>query len=258
MNVLFRLRKDMPISKAVPFKYLLYSALLSDVIPFMEDDVKSGIFSGDIKDLEDFYSDWCSMDTRQNELQKALKDLGEEGLVMFDEEGRIFLGEYRGSKFFPFEGESSLYESSLELLYESLNRYSKSKSAKDKSRSRYIKEQVEKLISKDVDNMTASDFTDLHSYMYEIYTGGELYIIRSKIEYYQTNNMLKAYDKHTVFALIVNGTLKYDFYRKKGIPTLTNVAVIKDDVFKSLTKPDEGSKEYMREMSSSISDDSGF
>ena len=30
MNVLLRLRKDMPITGLVPFKYLLYAAMLSD------------------------------------------------------------------------------------------------------------------------------------------------------------------------------------------------------------------------------------
>ena len=33
---------------------------------------------------------------------------------------------------------------------------------------------------------------------------------------------------------------------------------MKDDVFKALTKPDEGSKDYMREMTSSVSEDSEF
>ena len=107
--------------------------------------------------------------------------------------------------------------------------------------------------------MTPGDFTELHGYLYEVYTGGEIYVLRGKVEYFQTNNMLKAYDRFTVFSLIVEATLRYDKYRKKGVPTLTNVACMKDDVFHTLVRSsDEGSKDYMREMTSSINEDSEF
>lgn len=258
MNALFRLRKDMQVTELVPFRYLLYSALLSNVVPFTPDDedTKYGIFGESQQDLYDYYPEWDHADDNKNEILKALNDLGEEGLISFDDEDRIYLGEYRGKKFFTFERKNSLFDEAINLLGEELKRYGKSKSAKDKSRSRYIREQIDKLIDKGVENMTPGDFTELHGYLYEVYTGGEIYLIRNKVEHFQTNNMLKAYDKFTVFSLIVEATLRYDSYRKKGIPTLTNVACMKDDVFHALTKSDLGSKEYMRD--SSVSKDSEF
>lgn len=259
MNALFRLRKDMQITGLVPFKYLLYSAMLSDVTPYTPDDeeTKYGVFSGVQEDLYDYFPEWDHVDDRRNEVLKALNDLAEEGLIWFDEEDRVYLGEYRGKKFFTFEVKNSLFDSAMELLDRELKRYGKSKSAKDKSRSRYIRDQIDQLIDRGVENLGPGNFTDLHGYLYEVYTGGEIYILRGKVEHFQTNNMLKAYDKFTVFSILVEATLRYDTYRKKGVPTLTNVACMKDDVFRTLTKTDSG-KEYMREMSSSVSDDSSF
>lgn len=256
MNVLLRLRKDMPIAGLVPFRYLLYLAMLSEVTPFIPDDedTKYGIFSKDQLDLYDYYPDWDSEDDKKNEITKALNDLCDEGLIWFDEDDRVYLGEYRGKKFFPFEVKSSLFDDAKALMDSEIKRYGRSKSAKDKSRARYIREQIDKLIDKGVENMTPGNFTDLHGYLYEVYTGGEIYIIRNKTEHFQTNNMLKAYDKFTVFSLIVEATLRYDKYRKKGVPTLTNVACMKDDVFHALTKADADSKEYMRNEESSITD----
>lgn len=260
MNVLLRLRKDMPLVNLVPFKYLLYSAMLSDVVPFTPDDedVKYGIFAETYMDLYDRYPDWDHTDDRRNEVLKALNELMEEGLVWFDDDARVYLGEYRGKKFFPFEVKNSLFDDASELIDTELKRYGHSKSAKDKSRARYIREQIEKLTDNGVERMTPKDFTELHGYLYEVYTGGEIYIIRNKVEHFQTNNMLKAYDKFTVFSLIAETTLRYDKYRKKGVPTLTNVACMKDDVFHALTKSGEGSKDYMREMTSAINEDSEF
>lgn len=252
MNALFKLRKDMAITGAVPFKYLLYAALLSKVTVFTDEDTKYGVFSENQFDLYDYFSDWDHSDDRRNEVLRALNDLADEGLIWFDDDDRIYLGEFRGKKFFTFEVKNSLFDEALSLFETAVKRYGRSKSAKDKSRSRYIKEQVDRLIDKGVDNMTPGDFTELHGYLYEIYTGGEIYLIRGKVEHFQTNNMLKAYDKFTVFALIVEATLRYDTYRKKGVPTLTNVACMKDDVFHALTKTDSGSKDYMREMTSSV------
>lgn len=235
-------------------------ALLSDVIAYVSEDdgIKYGVFAQSTQDLYDYFPDWDHTDERRNEVFKALNDLAEDGLVWFDEEERIYLGEYRGKKFFPFEVKNSLFDTANKLLSEELKKYGKSKSAKDKSRARYIREQIDRLLDRGVESMTPSDFTDLHGYLYEVYTGGEVYIIRGKTEYFQTNNMLKAYDKFTVFSLIVEATLRYDFYRKKGMPTLVNVACMKDDVFRVLTKADSGSKDYMRDITSSVNTDSEF
>lgn len=250
----------MVVTSIVPYKYLMYAAMLSNVIPYTPkgEDIKYGIFSETQQDLYDYYPDWDHSDDRRNEVLKALNELADDGLIWFDDEDRIYLGEYRGKKFFTFEVKSSLFDEANTLLNTELKRYGKSKSAKDKSRSRYIREQIDRLLSKGVENLAPGDFTDLHGFLYEIYTGGEVYIIRGKVEHFQTANMLKAYDRFTVFSLIVEATLGYDKYRKKGVPTLTNVACMKDDVFRALTKSDSGSKDYMREMTSSISEDSGF
>lgn len=258
MNGLLKLRKDMPITGLIPFRYLLYSALLSAIEVYVEDETRYGISSLSNGDVYDYFPDWDDSDERKSEAYKALNDLAEEGLLLFDEEGRIYLGEFRGRKFFPFEAKSSIFDSALEFLNEALRKYGSSKSAKDKSRSRYIREQINRLLDKGVESMSPSDFTDLHGYLYEVYTGGEMYILRGKVEHFQTTNMLKAYDKFTTFALIVEATLNYDTYRSKGVPTITNVACMKDDVFRALTKPAEGSKDYMRDMSDSIDADSTF
>ena len=260
MNALLRLRKDMPITGLVPFRYLLYTALLSDVVPFTpeDEDVRYGVFAEPEQELYDYYPDWTHSDERRDEVLKALNDLADEGLIWFDEDGHIYVGEYRGRKFFPFEVKSSMFDEAVKVLDKAVKDYGHSKSAKDKSRSRYIREQIDKLIDKGVENIAPGEFTELHGYLYEIYTGGQVYVIRGKAEHFQTTNMLKAYDKFTVFALIVHGTLRYDEFRKKGVPTLTNVACMKDDVFHSLTKSDLGSKDYMREITSSIDENSEF
>lgn len=258
MNTLLRLHKDMVISGLIPFRYLLYTAMLSNVAVFEEDDTRYGIYGGEQSDLYDHFSDWTSEDERADEVLKALNDLSEEGLIFFDDEDNVFLGEFRGRRFFTFEQKNSLYDNAEKLLDKELKRYGNSKSAKDKSRARYIRGKIDAFVDKGIDNMRPGDFTDLHGYLYEIYTGGEIYVLRGKTEHFQTNNMLKAYDKFTTYALLVYATLDYDSYRKKGVPTLTNVACMKDDVFRSLTKADEGSKDYMRDITSSIDEDSGF
>lgn len=260
MNALLRLRKDMTIAGIVPFRYLLYTAMLSNVTIYEpeDEDTRYGIYGGEQSDLYDHFSDWTDEDIRCNEVYNSLNELSEEGLIFFDDESRIYLGEFRGRRFFTFEKENTLYEKANELLDENLRRYGSSKSAKDKSRAHYIREQIDRLKDKGIENLSPGDFTDLHGYLYEIYTGGEIYIVRGKAEHFQTNNMLKAYDKFTVYSLLVEATLRYDTYRRKGVPTLTNVACMKDDVFRELTQSAKGSKEYMRDMTSSVDEDSGF
>lgn len=257
MNALLGLRKSMPITGVIPFKYLLYAALLSNVVQYVEDDTKWGIFVETESDLYDYFPDWASSDERLDEVYNALQELADEGFIFFDDDERIFLGEFRGRKFFPFEAKTSLYSEAHELLEDSLEQFSKSKSGVCRSRSRFIRSKISDMLEKGIEKLTPGDFTELHGYLYEIYTGGEIYNLRNKVEYFQTSNMLKAYDKSTVFALLVEGVLHFDKYRKKGVPTLTTVACMKDDVMRSLTHKDAGSKEYMREMSSSTSG-SGF
>ena len=249
----------MVITSVVPFRYLLYTALLSDVAAYdADDETRYGVYRGEQEDLYDRFSDWSDADERRDEVYKALNDLAEEGLIFFDDEDRIVLGEFRGKKFFTFEVKSSMYDEAYKLYEQELKQYGSSRSAKDKSRARYIRERVNKLLANGVEEMRPSDFTELHGYLYEIYTGGEIYVLRNKTEYFQTNNMLKAYDRFTVFAILVEGTLHYDSYKKIGVPTLTNVAVKKDDIFHALSKAGEGSKEYMRDMSKAVDENSEF
>lgn len=257
MNGLLRLRKDMVVTELVPFKYLLYVAMLSSVVPYEgDDDCRYGVYSESCQDLYDYFSDWNHSDDRRNEVLKALKDLEEEGLTFYDKDGRVYLGEYRGRRFFTFEVKNSMSDYAMDFLKKEIKRYKKSSSAVTRSRGKYIEEQITELLRKGVDQLLPSDFTNLHGFLYEIYTGGEHYIVRSKIEYYQTTNMLKAYDKFTTFAIMIEAVLNYDKYRKNGIPTLTNVAYMKDDVFKALSKSsDEGSKDYMRDITSAIGDE---
>ena len=85
-----------------------------------------------------------------------------------------------------------------------------------------------------------------------------MYTLRNEAEKYQTKNILKAYDRFTTMAILIEATLHYDKYRSKGLPPLVNVASIKDDVFKAFTKADSGSKYYMRDITSVTTDDSDF
>ena len=255
MNALFRLRKDMYITSVVPFKHILYLALLSNVVPHQDEDSETryGVYGGNQADLYDQFSDWSDVKDSKDEVLQALNSLAEEGLIFFDDDdegdGLIYLGEFRGKRFFTFEIKSSMCDQAVKTLKEAIKTYGASKSAKDRSRSKFIMERLNEFLDKGIDSMTPTDFTNLHGYVYEIYTGGEIYILRNKVEQYQTKNMLKAYDRNTVFSIIVEGTLNFGKYRNTGSPTMTTVACIKDDVFSGLVKSDKGSKEYMREVS---------
>lgn len=255
MNALLRARKDFPNLGNVPFKNFIYFVLLSNVVSLEEGDVRHAVYAGDYLDLFDCLSDWADESEGTSELDKALDELEADGYISFDDDNRIYLGEFRGRKFFPFEVRSSIFDSACDLMWREIKKYGKTRSAKVVSRVSYIRSQIETSLSRGVEKMSPKDFTELHSFMYEVYTGGETYILRNKAEHFQTTNMLKAFDKHTVFALIVFGTLNFDEYRSKGLPTITNVACMKDDVFNRLNKPEKGSKEYMRNMES---DDSEF
>ena len=249
MNILFRLKKDFPIASAVEFKYLLFLAMLSNVnvVESDEDETKYAVYAGEYEDLFDFFSDWSDEEAKVDAIDKALDDLESEGYLFFDDNNTIYLGEIRGRKYFPFEVKNSLSDEACKLLKKELKRYGKSKSTKVLSRVKAITAQINGYLDTGIDRMRPSDFTELHSLLYEIYTGGETYILRSKAERFQTTNMLKAYDRFTVFAIIVFGTLNYDEFRSKGLPTMTTVACMKDEIFGELTKPNKGSKDYMRE-----------
>lgn len=234
----------MAVCQLIPFKYLLYTILLSDVLPQEdeEDDTIYGVFRFSVEELYEKYPDYDAAD-----IQDALTLLGEEGLLLF-EGGTIFVGEYRGKRFFTFEMKSCMGEDAVKRIYEAVTSYRKHKSAIAKSRAMFLKEQLDKLFVGGIDKLKASDFTELHGILYELYTGGETYKIRNQVEYYQMGNILKAYDRGTTLAVLVEAVLGYDKFRSKGVPTLVNVGFMKDDVFKSLSKsPDSGSKEYMRE-----------
>ena len=262
MNALFRLRKDMQITALVPFKYLLYTALLSDVTTYVSGDDRLGIFAKPLDDLDDYFSDWSHSDERRNVVTSALNELERDGLIYFlddsDGEQLIVLGEYRGRKFFTFERRSSFCDIALKTFDEELSKYGNSKSVKDRSRAKYIRSTFERLISEGIDKLGPGAFTEIHGYLYEIYTGGEVYTLRNEAEKFQTKNILKAYDRFTTLAILIEATLHYDKYRSKGLPTLVNVAYIKDDVFKAFTKADSGSKDYMRDITSVTTDDSDF
>ena len=246
MNGLRVVHSDMAFVGMIDLRYIIYLSLLSDVQRYCpaDEDVEYGVWASDATDVYDAFGDFDPA-----VVENALNSLQDDGLLFFGDDSRIYLGEFRGRRFFTFEVKSSLCDDAKDLLERELTAYGKSASAKDRSRSRFIRSEVEKWYDSGVDKMNPGDFTELHGYLYEIYTGGEIYNIRNKTEYFQTNNMLKAYDRMTVFALIVEGVLRYDRYRKRGTPTLTNVAMMKDDVFRSLTHKETAGKEYMRKRS---------
>lgn len=221
--------------------------LLSDVTAEVDEDMglKLAVSKYTEEDVIDYFSDWDVA-----EIVDALNGLGSEGLAEFDE-GKIYLGEFRGRKFFPYEVKSSMYDRMKEYLEDKLTTYVKT--ARNKSRAKYVKREVMQIAEK-VDKLNPNDFTELHGLLYEIYTGGEVYNIRNQVEYYQTSNILKVYDRHTTFSIIVEGTLNFEAYRKSGIPTLTFVGVCKDDIFGALTKGTSHGKDYMRTVEESISE----
>ena len=242
MNGLLRLHDDMAFVELVPFRYILYMTMLSSVLRVADDveDIDWGVCTLGVSELQDHFADWDPDD-----VEKALDELVDEGLILVEEDD-VYVGEFRGRRFFTFEVKSSMCDDAKAVLEEALTNYGKSGSVKDRSRCKYIKEELGKWYDLGVENMNPGDFTELHGYLYEIYTGGEIYNIRNKTEYFQTSNMLKAYDRLTVFAILVEGVLHYDKYSKRGMPTLTNVAMAKDNIFRGLTHKEEGSKEYMR------------
>lgn len=246
MNGLLRIRKGMPLIESVSLKHLIYVALLSDISSEdSEDSLKLAVSNIKEEDIYDYFSDWA-----EDEVYEALTALGTEGFIEFSE-GSIYLGEFRGRRFFPYEVKSSMYDRIKEFLTEKLAEYTKR--ARNKSRAKYVKKEIIHITDK-VDKLTPNDFTELHGLLYEVYTGGEVYNIRNQVEYYQTSNILKAYDRHTTFSIIVEGTLNFEAYRKSGIPTLTFVGVAKDDIFGNLTKGTSHGKDYMRTVEESISE----
>ena len=259
MNLLLRPRKDMVITTLVPLKYQLYLTMLSDITSFEEGDIKHAICSNTVEGLRDNFHEWEHIDERRDLFQKSLNELVEEGLIIVeeDEDGDeiIYVGEYRGRKVFTYEVENSLSDQAVEVIELALTKYRKSKSAVSRSRGGFLKSSFEDLMQKGIGKMGAHDFTELHGILYELYTGGEIYQLRNKVEAFQTNNILKAYDKFTTFAIITEAVLNYDTYRSKSVPTLINVGYMKDDVFRKLTNPTAGSKDYMRELED---DDGGF
>lgn len=242
MNGLLRLHSDMAFVELVPLRYILFMTMLSSV-QREEGEVEGidwGVCTLGVSELQDLFADWDS-----DEIDKAFKDLVDEGLILIEDDN-VYVGEFRGRKFFTFEVKSSLCDEAKQVLEDALARYGKSGSVKSRSRSRFIRSEIDKWYDLGVENMNPGDFTELHGYLYEIYTGGEIYNVRGKTEYFQTSNMLKVYDRLTVFAILVEGVLHYDKYSKRGMPTLTGVAVMKDSIYHGLVHKDDGSKEYMR------------
>jgi hypothetical protein len=239
----------MPITELVGLKHIIYMALLSNITSGVLDDERFAFSVLSEEDVYDYFSEWDS-----DKIYEALNELGNEGLIEFYE-GKILLGEFRGRRFFPFEVKSSIFDLSKEFLSEKLSAYTKS--ARNKSRAKYVRKEINNMVER-VQKLTPGDFTELHGLLYEVYTGGEVYNIRNKVEFYQTSNILKVYDRHTTFAIIVEGTLNFDAYKKKGVPTLTLVAVMKDEIFGALTKGISHGKDYMRVKDSAIDDDGTF
>ena len=77
MNALFRLRKDMYITSVVPFKHILYLALLSNVVPHQDEDSETryGVYGGNQADLYDQFSDWSDVKDSKDEVLQALNSL---------------------------------------------------------------------------------------------------------------------------------------------------------------------------------------
>lgn len=251
MNVLFKLKKDSPIFGVFPFKTILYTAILSDVIvkEDEENDIRWAVCGKNEADFYDLFESFDSHKDEESELLATLEELENEGLIQCSEYGVITVGQFVGRAYVPFAKEDSLCNKAVEKIKAALNSHLKSlKSASAKSRGVTLKEDFEKLLDKGIGKMRTGDLNILHGILYEVYTGGEVYVIKGQVDAVQTYNMLRRYDVYTVFALITEAVLNYDTYRSKHTPNLKLVAQMAEDVYRALIKSKTpGSKEYMRE-----------
>lgn len=243
-NTLFHIRRNSPLAEKFSLTDLIYLTCLSSVDKEYDEDEKVtyAIFSKGMDMLESYFQDW-----EEQEVTDALDELGQQNLLLFDED-TIYVGTFEGKRFEPFSSkDSSIYQKAVDLIEKGV---SSSKNILPKARYLYIKNRLKLLIEKHTDDLSVNDLVELHGLLYEIYTGGENYSFRNKTEVYQIPNILKAYDKASTFSIIAEAVLNYDLYHKKGLPTLINVAMMKDDCFKHLCKKDTSTKEYMREEAS--------
>lgn len=243
-NALFHIRRNSQLAKRFSIEDLIYMTCLSSIEKFYEEKSGTtyGLFSKGYDLLCEYFSDWDS-----KELSKAFETLGEQGLLLFGEEDTydsdfIYVGTFEGKRFEPFtSAESNLYQDAKDKITQAIK-----ESVLPKARNLYIKGRLNSMIEKGAEYLNVNDYNELHGLLYELYTGGEDYKVRNKTEMFQTSNILKAYDHATTFAIITDGVLNYDFYRKKGVPTLINIGYLKDDVFRKLVHKDTSTKEYMR------------
>lgn len=250
-NTLFHIRRNSALADRFSLDDLLYLTCLSSVSKEYDEkeDVTYAIFSKGFDLLKTYFQDWS-----EEELTEALSNLGNQGLLLFDDDNEdvIYVGVFEGKRFEPFtSSESNLYDKAKETIQVSIQ---ESKSIIPKARWLYLRGAINSLMEKKPENMDVGDFVTLHGLLYELYTGGESYTTRNKTEFYQIPNILKAYDKPTTFAIVTDGVLHYDLYDKRCVPTLIKVGVHKDDIFRRICKKDTSTKEYMRERDSDEND----
>lgn len=221
----------MAIVGMIPTKELIYAILLSDVEKFTPEG--SSITYGVFEDYTRLYDQLGCLGDPEGVIGKALDELEEEGLVSFEDDNVCILGEFKGKKLYTYSATVPIFTQSKERLYTELSNFGKNGSAKSAMRARFLKSELDKMLDTDISRWTQPMFNILHATLYEIYTGGEEYQMRNSVEQYQVKNILKAYDKPTTFSILVNGVLGWS---GKGVPTLTKVAVNKDEIFKTLYK----------------------
>lgn len=248
MNGLLKIRKGSPLLGLMPLKTFLYVLLLSDLIPIKEGDDTLAAHKRDTDELYELFPTFDNDEEDGHDFVEALNELAEEELLQFDEENRIICGNFQGKNFVPFGTKNSLFSRAYERLSTDLKGYTSSLGNFSKARGRYLVDTLGDLLDKGVSSFTGGDFNTLHSILYEIYTGGEVYTIRNKADGFQTTNLMKHYDRNTVFAIMVEAVLSYDKYRTKHTPNLCLMANMAEDVYRALIKTKTpGSKDYLRE-----------
>lgn len=247
MNGLLKIKKGSPILGLIPLKMFVYAVLISDLVPLEEDDEKLAVFSRDEQTLYDLFPSFDEGD--EHDFADALNTLTEENLIYIREEDELIVcGTFQGKTFVPFTTENSMFDRSVEAVRKALKEFGTSLGGYSKSRRRHLADSFEELLNKGVASFTGGDFNSLHEILYEVYTGGENYVIKNKVDGFQTTNMIKHYDKNTVFSIIVEAILNYDKYRSRYTPSLTMVANMAEDVYRALIKSKTpGSKDYLRE-----------
>lgn len=256
MNKLLRLRRD-DLPEELPFKSVLYLSLISDLYKVTEDETTYAVSRIEADEVSDRFSDWVG--TRKHcELTEALRELIDVDELMFEKDGRYYLGEFIGKKVHLFKKKASSYfENYKALLYERLREYEKIGTAKARMRSAFLISELNQILSLGVKQLDNHSLRKIFEIAYEAYTGGDVYRREAMVEDFQIGTLLRNYAKDTAFAILIEGLFNYEKYRK-GFPSLQGVVSVREEAYKHVIGKKRRGTTYMRDMKRSEAEESTF